>query len=188
MKPTYAGHRRLQKNGHLRLNAGFNKGYDWIADNKDDLNPLANQTTNLLGRDNPAYDAVNGYGNESSNRKTVTLDGKNYVVARTGYAEREVADYHLQNWKGDASLYFRPNEKTSFSYTYRFAFLNNIYQRSNRFRLEDYLLQQHILQFKRSFVQARAYINSENTGDSYNLRSMAENMDVNFKEYNHMVC
>ncbi|MBD0375372.1 MAG: TonB-dependent receptor [Flavisolibacter sp.] len=171
----------IAKKWALKLNTGFNKGYDWAADNSNDLNATANQSVNLLGKDNPAYDAVNGYGNESSNRRTIALNGKNYVVARTGYAEREVADYHLQNWKGDAALYYRPNDNTTFTYTYRVAFLNNIYQRSNRFRLENYLLQQQILQYKGQFVQARAYVNSENTGDSYNLRSMAENIDVGFK-------
>ncbi|HRI19422.1 MAG TPA: TonB-dependent receptor [Panacibacter sp.] len=171
----------VAKKWAFKINAGFIKGYDWIANNKTDLNPLANQTTNLLGADNPAYDPVNGYGNESSNRKTLTLGGKNYVVARTGYYEKQVTDYHLQNWKGDVSLYYKPNDKTIFSYTYRTAFLNNVYQRSNRFQLENYLLQQHILQYNSSLFQARAYINSENTGDSYNLRSMAENIDVSFK-------
>ena len=141
----------------------------FIADNKGDLNPTANATTNLMGIDNPAYDGVNGYGNESSNRKTLTLGGKNYVVARTGYLERDVTDYHLQNWKGDASLYFKPNDKTLLSYTYRAAFLNSVYQRSNRFQLKNYLLQQHVLQFKSPLVQARAYINTENTGGSYNI-------------------
>ena len=134
-----------------------------------------------MGADNPAYDAVNGYGNESSDRKPLTLGGKNYVVARTGYLERDVTNYNLQNWKGDVSLYYKPNNKTVFSYTYRTAFLNSVYQRSNRFRLENYLLQQHIVQFKSPLVQARAYINTENTGDSYNLRSMAENIDLSFK-------
>jgi iron complex outermembrane receptor protein len=33
-------------------------------------------------------------------------------------------------------------------------------------------------------VQANAYINTENTGNSYNLRSMAENIDVSFKKNN----
>lgn len=168
----------------FKINAGFNKGYDWVADDKNDLNATANITTNLTGVNNPAYDAVNSYGNESSDRKTVTLGGKNYVVARTGYLEREVTDYHLQNWKGDLSLYYKPNGNTVVSYTYRTAFLNNVYQRANRFRLENYLLQQHILQVKSSLIQANAYINTENTGDSYNLRSMAENIDISFKSNN----
>jgi outer membrane receptor protein involved in Fe transport len=171
----------IAKKWAFKLNAGFMKGYDWVADNKDDLNATANQTTNLLGADNPGYDAVNGYGNESSDRKTLTLGGKNYVVARTGYAERDVTDYHLQNWKGDVSVYYRPTNNSEFSYTYRTALLNNVYQRANRFRLENYHLQQHILQFKNDIFQVRAYINTENTGDSYNLRSMAENIDIAFK-------
>jgi len=163
------------------LNAGFSKGCDWVADNKDDLNATANQITNLLGTDNPGYDAVNGYGNESSDRKTLALGGKNYVVARTGYAERDVTDYHLQNWKGDVSLFYKSTNNSEFSYTYRTALLNNVYQRAKRFRLKNYHLQQHILQFKNDVLQIRAYINTENTGDSYNLRSMAENIDNAFK-------
>lgn len=38
-----------------------------------------------------------------------------------------------------------------------------------------------MVQFKSPIVQARAYLTSENTGKSYNLRSMAENMDRHFK-------
>ncbi len=168
----------------FKINAGFIKGYDWIADDRTDLNPNANASTNLTGADNPAYDPVNGYGNESSNRRTLSLQGKNYVVARTGYYEKEVVNYRLQNIKGDAGIFFRPKAGTELSYTYRAALLNNVYQRSNRFRLEDYLLQQHILQFKNKVVQSLAYFNMENTGNSYNLRSMAENIDAGFKSNN----
>lgn len=165
----------------FKINAALITGSDWVADNFDDLNPNANISTGLVGGENPGYDAVNGYGNESSNRRTVSLNGKNYVVARTGYAERKVANYNLRNWKGDVSIYYRPSATNSYSYTYRVAQINNIYQRSNRFRLENYLLQQQSFQYKSSIVQARTYVTSENTGDSYNLRSMAENIDNTYK-------
>ncbi|MFZ4427083.1 MAG: TonB-dependent receptor [Saprospiraceae bacterium] len=165
----------------FKTNISFTKGYDWIADNRTDLNPLANQTTNLTGANNPAFDEVNGYGNEPSNRRILSAGGKTYVVTRTGYREFEVADYPFQHLKGDASLVFRPNEKTTLSYGYRAAYLNNIYQRANRFRMEDYNLQQNTLQLKHPFLQIRAYVTSENSGNSYNLRSMAENIDRNFK-------
>ena len=168
----------------VKINAGFIKGYDWVADNRDDLNPAANQSVGLTGAGNPAMDGVNVYGNESSNRKTLTLGGKNYVVARTGYAERDVADYNIQNWKGDAAVYYKPNSTSVISYTYRTAFLNSVYQRSNRFRLQDYLLQQHSFQYKSTLLQLRAYINTENTGNSYNMRSMAENIDLGYKGTN----
>jgi len=166
----------------FKVNGTFTKGYDWIADDRTDLNAKANAAVGIAGGTaNPAYDPVSGYGNESSNRKTVTLDGKQYVVARTGYYEKEVADYHLQNIKADFTLAYKISPKALLTYTYRFADLDNIYQRSNRFRLQDYLLQQHALTFKNDIFRASAYVTTENTGKSYNLRSAAENEDKAFK-------
>ncbi len=161
----------------IKVNGSFSKGYDWMADDRTDLNPNSNSSTGLSGGDNPALDPVNGYGNESSNRRTLSLQGRNYVVARTGYFEKEVADYSLQNFKGDAGAYFKVSERSTLSYTYRRADFNTIYQRSNRFRLQGYKLQQHALDYAAPSVKAKAYINLENTGRSYNLRSMAENLD-----------
>ena len=165
----------------FKLNGTFTKGNDWVADNHTDLNPSVNLTVGLSGADNPAFDPVNSYGNESSNRRTLTLQGKNYVVARSGYFEKQVADYGLQNAKADATLAYKINSNTFISYSYKFAILDNIYQRSNRFRLDNYVVQQHGLTLKTNNITAHAYWNRENTGQSYNLRSMAENMDKSFK-------
>jgi len=168
----------------FKINGAFTKGYDWIASDQTELNPNANSSTKLFGTDNPAQDPVNGYGNESSDRKTITLGGKKYVVSRTGYQERDVVDYALQNIKADAGLYYKIAPGAMLTYTYHFSLLDNVYQRANRFRLQDYLLQQHGLQYQSKGIQAKLYINSENTGKSYNLRSMAENMDRSYKPDN----
>ncbi|MBZ5858328.1 TonB-dependent receptor domain-containing protein [Flavihumibacter profundi] len=173
--------KKISTNWVIRFNGTFTKGYDWIADNYQDINPNANSSTQLLGADNPALNPVNSYGNESSNRKTLTLGGKSYVVARTGYKEIEVTDYSLQNIKADAGIFYHNSRGDKFSYTFRFAVLDNIYQRANRFRLADYFLQQHALSYQSKALQARLYLNNENTGNSYNLRSMAENIDRNYK-------
>ena len=165
----------------FKMNGTFTRGYDWIADDHTDLNAAANATLSLTGANNPAMDPVNGYGNESSNRRTLSLQGKNYVVARSGYYEKQVADYALQNGKGDVGLFYKINNEAELSYSYRFAVMDNIYQRSNRFRLENYTLQQHGVKLKTKSVTVQAYWNRENTGNSYNLRSMAENTDKAFK-------
>ncbi|MDN3657936.1 TonB-dependent receptor [Ferruginibacter paludis] len=165
----------------FKINATFTKGNDWVADDRTDLNATANSSAGLTGADNPAVDPVNGYGNESSNRRTLVLRGKSYVVARTGYYEKQVADYHLQNAKADAALVYKINKNSTLTYTYKFAILDNIYQRANRFRLANYRVQQQGFTLKTLAVTAHAYWNAENTGDSYNLRSMAENMDKAFK-------
>ena len=165
----------------FKINGTFMKGYDWIADDHTDLNATANATLGLTGVNNPGMDPVNGYGNESSDRKTLTLGGKNYVIARTGYFEKQITDYSLQNIKADATLAYKINNHTQLSYSYKFATLDNVYQRSNRFRLDNYVVQQHGLKLKSKTISLQAYWNRENTGDSYNLRSQAENMDNAFK-------
>lgn len=166
----------------FKVNGSYTRGYDWIAGDQTDLYAQGNASAGLPGgSSNPAYDPVNGYGNESSNRTTLTLGGKSYAVARTGYREQDVVDYRLRNLKGDAALHFRPRAGVELAYTYRVAGLDNVYQRSNRFRLENYTLQQHALALTTPVVQARAYLTRENTGRSYNLRSMGENLDRSFK-------
>ncbi|WP_269004273.1 TonB-dependent receptor plug domain-containing protein [Aquirufa ecclesiirivi] len=165
----------------FKINAAFAQGKDWQANNVKDLNPLANSSTNVFEANNPGRDLVNMYGNETSNRKTITLLGKFYVVSRTGYLESDVVDYSIKNTKGDFALAHRVAPNSMLSYTYHVALLDNVYQRSNRFRLQDYLLQQHAIQFQSPAFSFKMYTNSENTGNSYNLRSMAENLDRNFK-------
>ena len=165
----------------FKVNGSYLRGYDWAARDQTDINPNGNANTGLFGPDNPARDPVNGYGNESSDRSTLSLGGKSYQVARTGYAEQDVVDYHLKTLKADAALHYRFTPTTELSYTYRVAAFDNVYQRSNRFQLQNYRLQQHAVQLSSPVVQARAYFTQENTGQSYNLRSAAENIDRGFK-------
>jgi outer membrane receptor protein involved in Fe transport len=175
----------LSKKFAFKLNGTYTTGYDWIADNTADLNAAANAKLGIPGGPaNPGYDPVNGYGNESSDRKVVTLGGKQYSIARTGYAEKDLTSYNLHNVKVDVGLAYQLNEHTRINYTYRFADLDNIYQRANRFRLSGYILQQHALEIKNNIYQVRGYWTSENTGKSYNLRSAGENIDRNYKDDN----
>lgn len=170
----------------FKLNSTFTAGYDWIADNRADQNAAANARIGIAGGpDNPAYDPINGYGNESSDRRTITLGGKQYSVARTGYAERELTGYGLHNVKSDAALAYKITANTQLTYTFRFAGLDNIYQRANRFRLKGYTMQQHAIELKNNIYQLRGYWTIENTGKSYNLRSAGENEDRYFKSDNN---
>jgi outer membrane receptor protein involved in Fe transport len=168
----------------VKVNASYLRAYDWVANDQTDSNPAGNATTSLLGADNPAQDQVSRYGNESSDRRSITLGGKSYSVARTGYDERDLVDYTVRVLKADGALHYRFQPGTELAYTYRVANFDNVYQRSNRFRLQDYLLQQHALTFTSPVVQARAYFTAENTGKSYNLRSMGENIDRSYKPDN----
>ncbi len=165
----------------VKVNFAYTKGYDWIADNTQDLNPNGNISLGLTGQANPAYDAINSYGNESSNRKTLTLGGKRYAVARTGYYEKDIADFNIHNLKADIGLYYKPTPQSEIQYTYKIGTIDNVYQRTNRFRLDNYHISQHSLVFKNKSLVLKAYLTTEDTGDSYNIRSMAENIDKAYK-------
>jgi len=171
----------------VKLNAGYLQGTDWVADDPRDLNPDANQSTNLTGDDNPAKDPLNSYGNERSNRRNLTLaDGKRYEVRRTGYFEKDLVthDYGVNNIKFDGGLFYRPNEKNEFSYTYRVGSSDAIYQRGNRIRLDDYQIQQHRVEWLGSHFSIKTYLTIEHTLNSYNLRPLGEVLDKDFKSDN----
>ncbi len=165
----------------IKINADYAQGYDGIANKLRDQNPDANASVNLTGSDNPGKDLINVYGDEGSNRKTLTLNGKNYVVSRTGYAEQDLADYHLKNKKADLSLYYKLGADKQLSYTYRIGQVSNLYQRGNRIQLDGLQIQQHVLEFKGDRFFLKGYYTQEQTGNSYNLRPLGENMDKAFK-------
>ena len=165
----------------FKVNFTYQRGYDWIASDAADLNPNANMSLGLMGANNPGSDLVNRYGDESPDRQTLTLSGKKYVVSRTGYFENETTDLSLRNLRGDAAIFWRVRPSLTVSYQYKAATLDNVYQRTNRFRLDNYVLDQHGLTLESPSVHIRAYRTRENTGDSYNIRSMAENIDRSFK-------
>lgn len=151
----------------FKINFTYQRGYDWIARDVTDLNPNANASLGLTGTDNPGRDLVNNYGDESANRRTLTIGGKKYVVARTGYLENETTDLSLNNLRGDVGIFWRIRLTLTLSYRYKSATLDNVYQRTNRFRLDNYVLDQHGLTLESPSVQIRAYRTRENTGDSY---------------------
>lgn len=173
--------KKLSERLAFKINLGYQRGYDWVANSTLDLNPTANSSVGLFGRDNVGADLVNSYGNESSNRRTLSLNGKRYVVSRTGYFEEEVTDYSINNFKADFSINYRITPKHELTYIAKFAQLDNVYQRTNRFRLDNYWLSQNALIYQSPTTQLRAYLTYENTGQSYNIRSMAENIDRSFK-------
>lgn len=168
-----------------KLNVGYFKGYDWIANNTTDLNAKSNSTFGLYGSQNPAYDPINSYGNESSNRKDIKMnDSKTYQVARTGYFEKDIVDYNVENIKADIALHYKLNAKNELSYSYRLGRADNMYQRGNRIKLDDVFIQQHKLELTGTNYFLRAYTTIENTGKSYNARPLAENLDRAFKSDN----
>ncbi len=162
----------------FKINVGYMRGTDWVADDHRDLNATVNASTGISSADNPGKDPINSYGNESDSRKTIKLgDGKTYEIRRTGFFEKDFADYKVENLKFDVGLKYRVTEKLELSYTGRAGSSDAVYQRGNRIKLDDYWVQQHKLEVKGSDFSVKLYGNFEHSKNSYNMRPMGQNLD-----------
>ena len=176
----------------FKVNGSYMHGMDWISNTMLDQNPNSLKSANpsfpeLTGANNVAFDGWNKYGDDAlagSNVVSIsglTINGKNNQtlrVARTGYYEKDLVSPEVKNLKFDASLHFRPTEHTEISYTYRIGDMDGTFQRGNKIRLQDVIVQNHSLEIKGSNFKILSYISLENTGKSYNVKPLADNLDL----------
>ncbi|TGD58908.1 TonB-dependent receptor [Flavobacterium humi] len=171
----------------FKVNASYLKGTDWISNNLTDQNPAYLKTANpnyeeLSGEANPAADLWNNYGDERNNRVAVkaTINGtqKTFNVSKTGYLEKELVTPEISNVKFDAGAYYKIKDNIELSYVYRYGLMDGTFQRGNKIRLEDATVQNHKLELKGKDFLIKAYSSIENIGKSYNLKPLADNLDL----------
>lgn len=174
----------FNKNFAVKVNASYFSGTDWISNNLTDQNPgsLVTANPNFALANNPAEDLWNKYGDERNNRVAVKVDynGKptTFNVSRTGYLEKDLVSPDVKNIKFDAGLYYRFGDQWRTSYVYRYGLLDGTFQRGNKIRLQNATVQNHKVELTGKELTFRAYVSIENTGDSYNLKPLADNLDL----------
>jgi len=174
----------INKNFAVKINGSYFSGIDWISDNHTDQNPnsLITANPNFSLANNPAEDLWNKYGDERNNRTSVKVNynGKptTFNVSRTGYYEKDLISPEVKNIKFDAGLYYRFGDQWKTSYVYRYGLLDGTFQRGNKIRLQNATVQNHKVELTGKELTFRAYMSIENTGDSYNLKPLADNLDL----------
>lgn len=174
----------------FKVNVSYLRGTDWRASTPTDQNGAANSRFPAISgaANNPAYDAWNKYGDENNNNVSVgvTLNGKNetFNVRRTGYWEKDLVNPVVENIKADLGLYWRITPKAELSYTYRRGQMDGLFQRGNKIQLDGVVVQNHKLELRGADYFVRGYVMLENTGDSYNLKPLTDNLDLTNKSNN----
>ena len=164
---------------------------DWEAGNLDASTTSEDPPTNFAG-----YDAVNRYGDE------VLSGGNDYSgnpiaypglgrIYRTGYMEQDIVDYDTKNLKTNIGLSYRLTDRTEINYGFNYSSGTTVYQGDNRYSLKNIQFLQNkleIVQPGKFFV--RAYMTSENAGDSYDavvtafeMSTTAKKESVFYKDY-----
>ncbi|WP_083725409.1 TonB-dependent receptor [[Flexibacter] sp. ATCC 35208] len=165
----------------FKVNFAYTRGSDWASgDTARQTNLNAGIGYGSIGtRQDPGYNGVNVYGDESY--RTLTLNSQSVVVSRTGYKEAELTDYASKLLKADATLVYKFNNDTRLSYSYKGGIVDNIFTRANKLKFKNYTVQQHGITFKSPVISYKGYVNTENSGDSYNIRFLADNINRTWK-------
>ncbi|WP_196885713.1 TonB-dependent receptor [Aureivirga sp. CE67] len=168
----------------FKISGSFLSGEEWWATDYRDYNmPGATR------QNDPGYDGLNVYGDEVSiflnfDEIAGTPEGTLGAaqVSRTGYEERDLANYDARSFKADLSLNYRPNgDDLEIVYNGKFGTGNTIYQGANRYFLQDFSMQQHKLEVHNKNFFVRAYLTAEDAGDSYDSRFAGINVNRAWK-------
>ena len=176
----------------FKINASYLQGVDWISNTRTDQNPNNKNTANpaypaLNGASNIVFDGWNKYGDDAlAGSNTVSINGlsidgvtnRTLTVARTGYWEKDLVDPKVDNLKLDLALHYKLTPSTTLVYTYRVGKMDGVFQRGNKIKLDNMVVQNHQFELKGSNFTIKAYTSRENSGDSYNVKPLADNLDL----------
>ncbi len=176
----------------FKINASYLRGTDWLSDTRKDQNPNNLKTANpaypeLNGENNTVYDGWNKYGDDAlAGSNTVSITGLNIngnanqtlTVGRTGYWEKDLVNPIVDNLKFDAALHYKLSDRAELSYNYRVGKMDGVFQRGNKIQLDNVIVQNHKVELKGTDFVVRGYVSIENTGDSYNVKPTADNLDL----------
>lgn len=151
----------------FKLNASYNNGLDWFANNYTDFN--AQTPISQRGPKNPARDAIHIYGDEV--RKVLPGIG---LVSRTGYEDKFLSDYNVYNAKLNASVHYRLNRNLTLIASQFFGQSNSNYNGSSRYSTKNISEYISKLEFKGENFFIRTYRVWENLGEFYNTRELAQ--------------
>ncbi len=152
----------------VKANFTFMQASEWIA--ADQRSVTGGSVGHAM---NQNYDGLNLYGDE------VTTFIKNVgQVSRTGYREQDLTDNKIESVKADFSMHFKPFANDfEIILQHKLGFGNTIYQGANRYALKNFYMSQTKFEVKGKNFFARAYMTSEDAGDSYDMRFAAWNVN-----------
>ncbi len=151
----------------FKINISKLAGTDWYANDLTDID--ANTAAASRGPNNPGKNQLNIYGDEVA--QTIANIGR---VSRTGYAERDVANYGVHSTKANAALHYKITNNLQAIYAINFSEGVAQYTGSQRFAINGFNFLQHRIELRSDKFYVRAYSSQEDSKDSYQIRSLGQ--------------
>jgi len=153
----------------FKVGGSYQNGQDWQA----------GQTNIFRNEARGGYDFLNIYGDEIV---LGVIGGRD--VTRTGYAEKDLAHYRINNFRVFGSAHYRLSDDVEVNYGYRLGTGNAVYTGLQRYQLKNFSIQQHRLELKGSNFFIRQWATLENSGDSYDMGQTAQLIEERWKSNN----
>jgi outer membrane receptor protein involved in Fe transport len=189
--------KKLSDKWAVKVAFSAKEGTEWAAGDRRHKRECSNcgEGSIVEGYDSrsPDFDAVNEYGQRLIDSPTIwqavagfTLDldptgatagqvlaagaaAPNYWddIRSTGYMEQDLFGNEASNIKGNAGIYFRPNENTEISFSSLIGTGEAPLPAGNaRYNIKDFVVQLHKLEIQTGGLTARAFYTKEDAGDT----------------------
>ena len=189
--------KKLSDKWAVKATISAKEGTEWAAGDTRHKRECSNcgQGSIVEGYDprSPDYDAVNEYGQRLIDSPTIweavagfTLGidptggtaaavlnagqaAPNYFddIVTTGYMEQDLFGNEAKNVKGNAGIYFRPNDNTEISFSSLIGTGEAPLPAGNaRYNIKDFVVQLHKLEYSSGGLTARAFYTKEDAGET----------------------
>ncbi|WP_304517917.1 TonB-dependent receptor [Cecembia rubra] len=167
----------------MKFNVNYLRADDWQANDFRDQSLLNGfGIENGTRETNPGFNGVNIYGDETNvNMFSVaqSLVGAGVLpqaalalvpqtfVSRTGYLERDLADYGTKSLKLNAALHWRLNDNVEAIFQGNYGAGTTVYTGADRYSITGFNIGQYKAELRGANWFLRAYTTQERSGDSY---------------------
>ncbi len=181
----------------FKVNVEYLTADDWQANDFRDQSLLNGSSIAGGSRENnPGYNGVNVYGDEtnvnmSSVAQSLVAAGRlpaaalplipNTFVSRTGYFERDLADYGTKSLKLNAALHWRLNDRVEAILQGNYGFGTTVYTGADRYSIANFKLGQYKAELRGSNWYVRAYTTQERSGDAFAVGIAAQGVNEAWK-------
>ncbi len=108
-------------------------------------------------------------------------DSVNSFVSRTGYNERDLADYDTKNLKVNAALHYKFNPNLELLAQGSYGTGTTVYTGADRYSIKNFRMGQYKLELRADNFYVRAYTTQERSGDSYAVGTLGAGINEAWK-------
>jgi outer membrane receptor protein involved in Fe transport len=94
-------------------------------------------------------------------------------ITSSGYKESDLVDNKASNYKTNIALHYKPTEDSELVLNTRFGGGNTVLQATGRYKLENFKMFQHKIEYNNRNLNMRAYSTIENSGNTHQLTALA---------------